>query len=134
MPAVTIIDNQYVTLWYHPETKIVHHQIHKFVSGQEFKQFLLAGMDVLIKNHARKWLSDDRSNSVLRKEDVEWGHENWFPQTAKAGWKYWAIVQPGKVLAQSGMQRLVEEYAKFGVTSKFFLDATEAMTWLERQP
>jgi hypothetical protein len=134
MPTITIIDNPYVTLWYHPDTKIVHHQLHKFVSGKEFREFLLAGMDVLAKNKAKKWLSDDRSNSVLRKEDLEWGDQHWFPQTAQAGWKYWAIVQPEKVLAQVGMERLAKQYAKFGVTSKFFSDAREALSWLERQP
>jgi hypothetical protein len=50
-----------------------------------------------------------------------------------AGWKYWAIVQPTKVLAAAPMERLVEDFKKFGVTSKFFSDTTAAMAWLESQ-
>jgi len=96
MAMMTVLDNPFVTVWYHTETKIVHSRIHKFVSGKEFREFLIAGKDVLIRNQATKWLSDDRSNSVLRKEDVDWGNQNWFPQTVRAGWKYWAIVQPEK--------------------------------------
>jgi len=133
MPTLTILDTPLVTLWYHSDTKIVHHQIHKFISGKEFRDFLLAGSDVLIKNGARKWLSDDRGNSALANEDVTWSHRQWFPQTARGGWKYWAIVQPDKVLAQSVMQRLVEEYSKYGVTAQFFTDPTQAMRWLESQ-
>ena len=134
MAPITIIDNACVTLWYHPDKKIVHHQIHKFITGDQFKEFLLAGMDVLIKNKAKKWLSDDQSNSVLKKEDVDWGNQNWFPPTVRAGWKYWAIVEPHKVLAQVRLEELVDHFAKAGVTSKFFNDSNQAMAWLERQP
>lgn len=69
---ITVIDNPVVTLWYHPDKKIVHHQIHKFVAGKDFREFLMAGYDVLRKNMARKWLSDDRGNMVLSKADVDW--------------------------------------------------------------
>ncbi len=133
MPKITVYDSPVVTVWVHPETKIVHSQIHKFVSGKEFQSFLMAGLDALITHKATKWLSDDRSNSVLRKEDVDWGNQNWFPQCVRNGWKYWAIVQPEKVLAHAPMERLVEDYKKYGITSKFFSDATAAMIWLEQQ-
>jgi len=134
MPTLTVFDNPSVTVWYHTDKKIVHSQIHKFVAGKEFRDFLLAGTDALVKNGARKWLSDDRSNSVLRKEDIDWGNVNWLPQTVRGGWKYWAIVQPEKVLAHAAMERLVEEYKSQGITSKFFTDSNQAMAWLEKQP
>lgn len=134
MPDVTVIDNPFVTVWFHPESRIVHSKVHKFVSGKEFREFLMAGKDVLIKHGARKWLSDDRESPVLRHEDVEWGNQNWFPVCVKHGWKYWAIVQPQKVLAQSKMEDLVKKFAAHGVTSRFFTSDREALTWLERQP
>ena len=130
---ITIIDNPVVTLWYHPDKKIVHHQIHKFVAGKDFREFLMAGYDVLKKNMARKWLSDDRGNMVLGKADVDWSQAEWAPQAAKAGWKYWAIVRPEKVLASATMDNLAAKYAALGVTAKFFTDPREAMIWLETQ-
>ena len=133
MSTTTLYESNAVTVWYHPETKIVHHKIHKFVYGEEFHKFLLIGTETLKKNHAQKWLSDDRSNTVLRPEDMEWGAVNWFPQTIEAGWKYWAIVQPEKIIAQTNMKKLVEDYGKMGVVAKFFTDSDEAMKWLERQ-
>ena len=87
MAKITVYDSPVVTVWVHPEKKIVHSQIHKFVSGKEFQAFLMAGLDALVKHKATKWLSDDRSNSVLRKEDVDWGNQNWFPQCVRNGWK-----------------------------------------------
>ena len=130
MTPTTLVDNPSVTVWYHPDTKIVHHQIHKFIFGKEFHEFLLAGTEAMRKNQAKKWLSDARANTVMSKEDVEWGQVNWFPQTVQAGWKYWAIVQPEKTLAQIGMEKLVKIYSELGITAKFFTDPDEAMRWL----
>jgi len=133
MSTTTLYESSYVTVWYHPEKKIVHHKIHKYVFGEEFQKFLLIGTEAMKKNQAHKWLSDDRNNTVVRPEDMEWGMSNWFPQTIQAGWKYWAIVQPEKVIAQLNMKTLVEDYAKAGIVAKFFSNPEEAMTWLEIQ-
>lgn len=133
MPTITVYDSPAVTVWYHTDKKIVHHQIRKFVFGKEFQAFLLSGTEAMRKYQAQKWLSDDRGNTVLSQEDQKWGHDYWFPQTAQAGWKYWAIVRPEKVLARVTMENLTKEYAKAGVTAKFFNDPDEAMRWLESQ-
>ena len=134
MAAVVIVDNPFATLWYHPEKRIVHHRIHQFISGKAFRDLLLTGTDVLTKNQATKWLSDDRMNAVLRPEDVEWSHEHWFPQTALAGWKWWAIVQPEKTVGQVTMKNLAATYGQYGITSKAFTDPNDALWWLESQP
>lgn len=57
----------------------------------------------------------------------------WFPKTAAAGRKYWAIVPPERVLARLTMEKLTKEYGAAGVTAKFFSDPDEAMRWLESQ-
>jgi hypothetical protein len=133
--AKTVVhDTPSVTVWYHSDSNIVHSHVRKFVTGKEFQDFLMAGYGVLVKNRAKKWLSDDRSNSVLRQDDVEWGNQNWLPKCVAAGWKYWAIVQPEKVLASAPMERLVEDFKKLGITSRFFSDPIAAMAWLETQP
>jgi len=133
MSQLVLYDSPNVTLWYHEDKKIVHHSIKKFCFGEEFHKFLLAGTAAMKKYGAKKWLSDDRSNTVVRKEDMEWGQINWFPQTVQAGWKYWAIVQPKAVIAQSNMESLVEQYAKAGIVAKFFSDPDDAMRWLDSQ-
>jgi hypothetical protein len=67
----------------------------------------------------------------MKDEDLAWGMGTWFPQTAQAGWKYWAIVQPEKVIAQMNMETLVENFAKGGIVAKFFSDPDAAMKWLD---
>jgi hypothetical protein len=131
MSKITVYESENVTVWYHTDKKIVHHQIKKFVYGEEFHKFLLAGSEAIKKNHAQKWLSDDRSNTVVRQEDIDWGMVNWLPQTVQAGWKYWAIVQPEKMIAKMNMEALAKQYASVGIAAKFFSDPDAAMKWLE---
>ena len=131
MSKVTVIDTNLVSLWYYPDTKIVHHQIKQFISGQPFREFLMAGTDLMRKHGADKWLSDDRDCPVVRPEDIDWGDAHWFPETAACGWKYWAIVQPAKAVGQMMIKDLANKYAKHGVTSQWFTDPRDAMWWLE---
>lgn len=114
MPEV-IIDNDFATLWYHPEKKIVHHKFHKFMFGQPFRDVLMKGLELFKEKGCQKWLSDDRANPVLNPEDNAWGEFDWTPQVMAAGWKYWALVMPEKVVGQMSMQRLVEQYREMGV-------------------
>jgi hypothetical protein len=133
MESTKMYESSYATMWYHPEKKIVHHQVHKFIFGEEFQKLLLTGTDTLKKNQACKWLSDDRSNTALKKEDMEWATTSWFPQTVQSGWKFWAIVQPEKIIAQINMEKAAADYAQAGVVARFFTDPDEAMKWLESQ-
>lgn len=131
MSKITITDTEYATLWYHSDKKIVHHQFHKFIYGQEFRQVLEKGLEIFKQNGAQKWLSDDRKNSTLTAEDSAWGLSDWSPRVLQAGWKYWAIVMPDKIVGKLNMQRFIEDYAKKGVTIDIFGDPEEALKWLE---
>jgi hypothetical protein len=132
-PPVTVLQTPNVSLYYHQGSRIVHHEIRRFITGQDFRDLLTAGSDLLRKNAARKWLSDDRGQWVLAKDDLDWSEAHWAPQTAKAGWKYWAIVRAEKVLAKVAMETLVAKYGKLGVKAQFFTDPNDALAWLEKQ-
>ena len=133
MPPLTVLQTPSFSLYYHQDARIVHHEIRLFVTGQEFRDLLEAGSDLLRKNMARKWLSDDRGQWVLAKEDLDWSEAHWAPQTARAGWKYWAIVRAEKVLAKIAMEQLVTKYGKLGVKAQFFTNPADALVWLQKQ-
>lgn len=130
MSAITIIDNDFATLWYHPDKKIVHHQFHKFIFGQAFRDVLTRGAEIFEQYGARKWLSDDTNNGALPKDDSEWALGVWQPRVMKAGWKYWAIVMPEKVIGQMNMRRWAKTYSEQGIEVEMFSDPDEAMRWL----
>jgi hypothetical protein len=129
--VITLIDNASVTLRFHVRTKIVHHEFRAFVHGAQFRDVLEAGLDAFKQHHATKWLSDDRGNGALKKEDAEWALTSWAPRVIAAGWKYWAVVMPEKVIGQMNMRRWLATYAEKGVTAEPFSDPVEAMRWLE---
>jgi hypothetical protein len=37
MPVNQMLDNEFATLWYHTEKKIVHHKIKKWIKGDDLK-------------------------------------------------------------------------------------------------
>ena len=133
MDKEVILDNEYITVWYYPDKKIVHHQMHKFTYGKTLHDGLSAGAAILEEKGAQKWLSDDRKNTGLGKDDMNWTATVWRPRVVKAGWKYWALVLPEKIIGQMSMKRIIEEYANTGVTVQMFSDPDEAMRWLETQ-
>lgn len=133
MSKTIIFDHDRATLWFHPETKIVHHEIKKYVYGPELREILDQGYELLKKTSAQKWLSDDRKNGPLTKDDSEWAKTDWFPRVVAAGWKYWAIIMPKSAMGQMNMRKFKEEYAQAGIIVNVFDDPDEGLKWLESQ-
>ena len=133
MVKKTILENNYASLWYYPKEKIIHHKFHKYIFGDMFREVMTKGADIFIEKGCTKWLSDDRNNWVLKQEDVDWGDVNWGPRVIKAGWKYWAIILPDKVIGKMNMKILIDYYLKKGITIDIFEDVAEALQWLTNQ-
>jgi hypothetical protein len=131
--AKVLIETEAVSLRYYPATKIVHHELRRFVHGEEFRQVLEEGLRAFKEHSACKWLSDDRGNGALKPSDADWALNDWAPRVIAAGWKYWAVVLPEKVVGQMNMRRWIDTYASKGVTAMAFTDPRRAMIWLEAQ-
>ena len=133
MEKTTILDTEFVTLWYYSDKKIIQHQFKKYLYGTPYREFLDEVTKALQKYRAQKWLSDDRKNSGISKEDQEWGNTDWFPRAKAAGWKYWAIIQPENTIGQLTMKRVIGNITSQGIIAEMFTDENEAMAWLEKQ-
>jgi len=136
MNAEIIYESPFITLWYHPESKIIHHSTHenyKVWEGAEFRKIMSLGTQTMAEKGAEKWLSDDRYTLATSKEEYQWGVDFWFPATIKAGWKHWAIIQPKRVIAQINLEKVVKEYHEQGINARFFTDVDEGFDWLVNQ-
>ena len=133
MPPIIILDTPQITVQYHPEGKIIHHEMHDYTHGKDLRDGLMAGVEAMKKYGATKWLSDDRKNVVLNLDDRQWGEDVWLPAVIEAGWKYWALVEPEKALARARMEERAEVFKKRGVTVRSSTDPDEAMKWLKSQ-
>ncbi len=130
MAKITAVDNDSILLWVDPDAKVVGHEMRKYVSGKPLRDALDKGVELFKQYGASKWLSDDRKGGALPPDDVEWSKTSWKPRIIKAGWKYWALIPPSKVVGQMSMKQLIEDYAKVGLTVRIFTEPDEGMKWL----
>ena len=91
---------------------------------------LSAGAECFEKYQATKWLSDDRDNPVVRQDDGEWAETVWGPRVIRAGFKYWAIVQPARTVSKLQMRKWIDRYRRLGVTVQMMETVEDAMAWL----
>ena len=127
-----VLETEFARVWLHVDTRIVHHEFRKYIWGEHFRGALNSGLQVMTDNGSIKWLSDDRENSALSREDSEWSVLDWQPRAVAAGWKYWAIVQPESVLGQMNIERLAKNCANSGITVRAFSTVDRALSWLEQ--
>jgi hypothetical protein len=130
MEKIIILKNEYATLWYYPEEKIIHHEFHKLIFGENFRNILSKGADVFIEKGCTKWLSDDRKTLALRKEDIDWSNPNWRPRIIDAGWKYWAILMPEKNAGKVNFQCIIDMFSMESISIKIFKNNKKALNWL----
>jgi hypothetical protein len=131
MSPITIVDNEYITLQYLPDKKLIYHTIRKPIPDQPLKDALNAGTDALREYGACKWLSDDRKNGPVSPEIAEWGRADWNPRTIAAGWKYWADVVPVELASAGTLSPVIQALFELGLRMMVFTDLEEAFQWLD---
>ena len=131
METKIIIDNEIATLYYHPEDKIIHHEFKPSEDGGPLKEVFLAGLELIEREKATKWLSDDRNFPVMDPEYASWARNEWEPKALAAGWAYWAVVMPFHVMVRMNIEDLIVQTAEKGLTVRAFEDLTEAYAWLK---
>ena len=131
--VITIIDDSHMALYFHPEHRIVHHEIRSHMPEGEFRRLLSTGLECFVEKKCVKWLSDDRKQHHITPEDNDWGDRSWGPRMIEAGFKFWAVVPPAKGLGKIQIKRFIEEYAARGVTVETFDTPESALEWLRQQ-
>ena len=128
---ISLVENEYATLIYHCDAKFIHHTFHQPIGGEAFREVLNTGITTLAEHQSTKWVSDDRENMALSREDTAWSKEDWFPRAVEAGWKYWALVVPQNILARMNMKEFVDSYAVQGLRIRVFSKPEEAIAWIK---
>ncbi|MBX3083861.1 MAG: hypothetical protein KF716_19660 [Anaerolineae bacterium] len=131
MSAISIVENEYITLQYLPDKKIIAHVVHKPIGDKPLQDALNAGTEALKKYGACKWLSDDRKNGPLSPEQLQWAFNDWNPRTIKAGWKFWANVVPEDLAAAGTLAPVMDALFEMGLRMMVFTDVEKATQWLD---
>lgn len=130
MAYMPVFESQYGQVVFDDTHQYVYHTFKKPVSGTNLHNILEAGLDALKANGAHKWLSDDRNNSEVLPNDINYSLNDWGPRAAKAGWTHWALVVPESLIGRASMTQVVEAYFALGVKVAVFADLDEARAWL----
>jgi hypothetical protein len=130
MSTAAILDDEYMSLRYYPESGIVHHQIKSYLLQGGFRKLLSASADLLETHRATKYLSDDRSNVVVDPEDIRWADDMWYPRVAKAGLKHWALVLPSTMVGTLQAKAILDKRRRQGLDVEAFDRIEDAMAWL----
>jgi len=131
MSTITIVKNDYITVEYWDDKKIIYHVIHQPIDGETFKAALNAGTEALAKYSVDKWLSDDRKNGPLAPENLDWALNDWSPRTIAAGWRFWANVVPQELAAAGTLIPVIDHYFEIGLRMMVFSDVEKAIEWLD---
>ena len=130
MTTLTVIENEYATIQFHMDKRIVHHTILKYVYGDNLRTPMDEGIKLLTEYGALKWLSDFHQQSAIIKEDMEWIKEDWLPRAILTKWKNWAVVLPAKTVGQLSINRLATAFTERGITVETFTDPRAAFEWI----
>jgi len=120
-----------IIVWCDAHNGIIEHQMLKPTYGEALHTALLAGVKAMAQYKASKWLSDDRNNTALPPEHLEWADTVWGPMAIAAGWKHWALIQPKLMVGKMNMGRVIKIYADRGVTVQVFDEPEAARAWLK---
>ena len=131
MPLIDVVKNEFVTLQYLHEQKMLYHIVHKPVDEEIFKSALNTGVEMLGKNKIGKWLSDDRKNGPFSQAFSEWAINDWIPHAIEAGWQYWANVVPEDLEAAGTLMPFIEVLQEKGLRMGIFTHTEKAVEWLE---
>lgn len=110
--------------------KVLVKTIKSFIRDQELRDFFNAGYEQVKKQNGKKWLSNNANLIVYKADDIDWINEDWLPRMLKAGWKYWAVIEPTKATGNVSMMSFLEFYKKQGITLKIFHTMEDAVAWI----
>lgn len=130
---MTYFDTSYLTIRWNEEGGFVEMQWKQLAKGDEFRQGLDMGLNLLREKKATKWLADLRQLGVVEKEDQVWSNENWFPRAYDAHIKYMAIVVPQSVFAKMSMNEIMRKVDNKELTIYYHEELVEAKNWLALQ-
>jgi hypothetical protein len=105
--------------------------VNKFICGDPYREFLAEVLTLFETRRTHKWLSNDRQNAAIPPEDLERLKQQWVPKAVAAGWQYWAVALPQKMVGRLSIQRMVNYVvSEQTLVAQTFTKLVQARSWL----
>lgn len=117
MSSNVIIHTQHNgSLEYNPSAPCVIGRFTGFMSSDEFRTFLMQGLDCCVKyrkgDEDFMWLADTSKHSIQPKEDTEWVATDWNPEAIKNGIMFVGFILPENVFGELSVKNYMNATKK----------------------
>lgn len=126
---MVFFESRVVNVLWNTELNAVELQWKAFAKGDEFKEALNKGLELVQQKGAKKWLGDTSNMSAISVDDQNWSNTDWFPRAISSGINRMAVVIPKSAIAKMSVQNIVSKFDNLEVHN--FGDKSEAIVWLK---
>ncbi len=119
-----------IRIWWDEGLKSVVAEGEGYIDGEDLHAGMNAGIDLLGKKNASKWLADMRFRRALPEADMVWIAQDFTPRAVEAGMRYIAIVVPTSVLGMMTLKITKEKTKITSYETRHFDSVDDARIWL----
>ncbi|WP_299263947.1 STAS/SEC14 domain-containing protein [Halorientalis sp.] len=123
----------HLTVRYDESVDAVVMNWHNFARGEDFREGLDTGLELVEKRGAKNWLADLREMGTVADDDQEWSNTDWFPRAMGTSLLNMAIIKPESVVANMSVDNIMQEVEGGDLTTHYFDNRDEAEQWLKEQ-
>lgn len=105
-----------------------------FVSGEAYRQSMMACVRLMTEQNVRYWIADDREMKAIRLKDQEWSNAVLMPQLANSSLKKMALVVSRDMFNQIAIDHIINQAGStIGFEIRYFKDPKPAEAWLHEE-
>jgi hypothetical protein len=126
----TFKDFNFLTISYDNGSQSVNMKWKSFAHGDDFRNGLNSGLDLIKQKGSKKWLADLRDLGTVPTKDQEWSNTDWFPRAVSGGIRKMAIVMPKSTLSAMSVKNIMTKVEGINIETNYFDSDDEARKWL----
>lgn len=123
-------DFNFLSISYDPSVKCVNMQWKSFAHGDDFRNGLDEGLNLIKAKSASRWLADLRDLGTVTQKDQEWSNNDWFPRAVTQGIRKMAIIMPKSTLSSMSVKNIMTKVDGINIETNYFSSTDEAKKWL----
>jgi hypothetical protein len=123
-------DSKAIRIDWDKVNKYIHVEWKGYASNTEYLEILGKQLALTKEKKAAKILYDLRKMGVVSAENQKYTNDVYFPEVAKAGSKYAAIIVPENIFGEVSVNSILGKTNNALFEAKLFKDSSSATKWL----
>jgi len=129
-----VFDKSFLTIFVHPDEKLVHLRWKGFANSEEFREGLNFALGLVREHNIQNWLGNLKLMQMIQVADEEWTTNTWYPKIVETELRKMAIVTSLDFLNNASVKRIVNASADDTTfETRYFVDVADAYAWLTEQ-